>query len=65
MTDLLVKDEGTIFLLIGNSSAGNDWLKDRVDSVHQTWCKSIVVEHRYIADIINGAVDDGLTVQNI
>lgn len=39
---------------------GEDWLADNVPSLGLEGA----VEHRYLADIVCGALDDGLTIQD-
>jgi len=62
MRDLLVRDEGSIFLLVPVTPAGQEWVDEHIPADAQTFGKAIVVEHRYIADIVNGALADGLEV---
>lgn len=65
MADLSIQNEGSIFLLRGNTDAGNVWIEEHIlcgEDVQQ-FCGAIVVEHRYIADIAAGAIDDGLEVE--
>ena len=61
-TDLLVRNEGTIFLLTPVSDNGKAWVEEHVSDDHQEWCGAIVVEHRYITDIVAGAQADGLKI---
>lgn len=63
MADLYVQNEGSIFLLRGVSDAGKTWLDDNIGDDAQTFGGAVVVEHRYIADIVAGAIDDGLEVE--
>jgi hypothetical protein len=39
------------------------WVDDKVSSDRQEWAGAVVVEHRYITDIVRGAVADGLRVR--
>lgn len=62
--DLQVEDHGTIFLLRPLSKVGQEWVDANVqqDDETQYWGNAIVVEHRYIGDIVAGAKGDGLEV---
>lgn len=61
--DLVVQDHGSIFLLTPRSDAGQEWIDEHIPADAQRWgVNSIVVEHRYITDIVLGAQADGLDV---
>jgi len=62
-TDLLVHGEGSIYLLRPMSRRGQQWIDENVSEDHQEWAGVIVIEHRFIGDIIRGAVADGLRVR--
>jgi hypothetical protein len=64
MRDLLVRDEGSIYLLVPVTPAGQEWVDENLPADAPTWGTAIAIEHRYIADIVNGAIADGLTVGN-
>jgi hypothetical protein len=65
MSDLLVENHGSIFLLIPVTQDGLDWIDANigVGPEIQTWGDGVVVEHRYIGHIVEGALADGLQVQ--
>jgi hypothetical protein len=62
--DIQVDSAESIFLLRAVSHAGEAWIEDHVAQNYETqyWGDSIVVEHRFIQGIIDGARRDGLTV---
>lgn len=64
--DINIRNEGTILLLSGASDEGTGWLDDHLpkpnDWEPEGWH---VVEHRYVADIVHGAINDGLTVVQV
>jgi hypothetical protein len=62
-TDISVTGEGSIFLLDWLTKAGKNWIAENIPSDAQRFGDSIVVEHRYIKDIIYGMVADGLVVR--
>lgn len=63
VVDLKVRNEGTIYLLTPCTDAGRDWVKEHIPEDAIRWSKeSVVIEHRFIEDIVNGAINDGLEV---
>ena len=60
--DIRAQDHGTIWLLAGKTPLGEEWINDHVAFEH-FFGGAGVVEWRYIAAILNGARDDGLTVE--
>lgn len=62
--DFNVSNHGSIFLLFPNSKDAHDWVEERLPEERQTFGRAIVVEHRYIADIVDGILCDGLTVES-
>lgn len=66
MTDILVANHGSIFILTALTEAGRAWFDEYIlvpGNEVQTWgAGGIVVEPRYVEAIIDGAVNDGLEV---
>lgn len=60
--DFQVENHGTIFLFRPLSDVAREWVSEHLPDDAQTWGDAVVVEHRYIADIVDGAVNDGLEV---
>jgi hypothetical protein len=60
--DFQINDEGSIFLLLPLTEAGKGWVEEHIPEDAMTWGEAIVVEHRYIRDIAEGILTDGLTV---
>lgn len=62
-SDFHVEDNGSIILLRPMTDAAKTWIDEHItgDEV-QYFGNAVVVEHRYIADIIDGIKNDGLTV---
>jgi hypothetical protein len=60
--DVRVQNEGTIFILYPLTDRATEWLDANVASA-QRWSTGIVVEHRYVADIVNGMIESGLEVR--
>ena len=61
--DFLVENHGSIFLLTPLTPAANSWVDEHIPLGALRWGGAIVVEHRYIADIVRGIQTDGLTVR--
>lgn len=61
--DATVNNQGSIFLLTPISKAAKEWTDSKLDPDAQMFGNAIVVEHRYISDIVQGMQNDGLTVQ--
>ncbi len=61
--DLIVHGGGTIYLLRPTSPTGAVWIEECIQPNAQWFGGGIVVEHRYIRDIILGAISDGLKVR--
>lgn len=62
-SDFLVQNEGSIFLLHPLSESARDWIEEYLPEDRMTFGGAIVVEHRYIADIVRGAQLDGLVIR--
>ncbi len=63
MADLLVQGEGSVFLLRPTNRKGCRWLKEHIPADAMWFADALVVEHRYIHDIVAGALCDGLRVR--
>jgi hypothetical protein len=61
--DFRVENHGTIFLLQPLSPAANSWIEENLPEDRMTFGGAVVIEHRYIADIVRGAMASGLGVQ--
>lgn len=61
--DLLVQGSGSVYLLRPVSRGGISWVAEHVPSDAMRFAGAIVVEHRYIHDIVAGAIGDGLVVE--
>ena len=58
--DFEVTNHGSIFLLQPLSREAREWIDAHTDDA-PTWGGAVVVEHRFIADIVNAMMEDGLT----
>jgi hypothetical protein len=59
--DIRVQDHGSIVLLWPDTDRAKEWVEANV-AYEQTWGHAIVVEPRYLGDIVEGARNDGLGV---
>lgn len=66
--DFTVDNQGTLFILRGVSDAAKEWIEKNIQAEdYQKFggCDTcIVVEHRYIQDIINGMEAEGFVGAN-
>ncbi len=62
-SDFVVENHGTTFLLQPLTPAANSWIEQNLPEDHMTFGGGIVVEHRYIAEIVRSAIADGLGVR--
>lgn len=63
MADLSIQNEGNIFLLHAHTDEGRAWIAEHIPEDAQMFGNAVVVEHRFIADVAAGAIDDGLEVE--
>lgn len=64
--DFVVENHGSIYLLMPLTPSATSWIEEHIgqDNGYQPHFPTIVVEHRYIADIVDGIQNDGLAVQS-
>lgn len=62
MNDFSIDNQGTIFLVQPNNEAAKQWLADNVEDGAQWFSSSLVVEHRYIQDLVAGMREAGFSV---
>jgi hypothetical protein len=62
--DFFLENHGSIFLLRPQTVSARVWIDDHIgrDNGYQPYYPTVVVEHRYIADIVEGIRKDGLAV---
>jgi hypothetical protein len=61
--DFEVQNHFTIYLLCPLTDAAIGWVDENLPEDVMTFGRGIVVEHRFIADIVRGIVDSGLVVR--
>ena len=64
--DFLCVNHGSIFLLRPLTPSATSWIEEHIgqDNGYQPYFPTVVVEHRYIADIVAGIQNDGLAMQS-
>ncbi|TXH48010.1 MAG: hypothetical protein E6Q97_26075 [Desulfurellales bacterium] len=60
--DFVIAGHGSIVLLTPVSREAEEWLAEAVSSDAPRWGRGLAVEPRYVAEIVNGIVSDGLTI---
>ena len=61
-TDFAVANHGTIVLLQPLTRAANDWIAANLPADRLHYAGAVVIEPRYLADIVGGIRADGLEV---
>jgi len=63
-SDFELQNHGSIFLLIPQTLSARVWVHDHIgkDNGYQPHYPTVVIEHRYVADIVEGIRNDGLAV---
>lgn len=62
MPDFSFLDEGTIAVLTPQTDAARAWVDEHIDPDHMQWAGGVVIEHRFVLDIITGLDSEGLTI---
>lgn len=60
--DVIIQNEGNIFILWAVTDKGTTWLEANVASAQRWGVSGFVVEHRYVNDVIAGMIESGLKV---
>ena len=61
--DFFVENHFSIFLLRPVSPVAQAWVEEHLPEDRQEFGGAVVVEHRYIVDIVEGIQRDGLAVR--
>ena len=61
--DVLIRNEGSIFLFYLQSAAAKKWVKKYVGAESTYFGGALVVEHRFAQDLAEGMTEGGLLVQ--
>jgi len=60
--DILVRNEGTVFLFCPLTSRGKEWIDQHVQSDALWFGSALVVEHRFVWGLAQGMRDAGLVL---
>jgi hypothetical protein len=63
MVDIAVEHHGSLYLLQPLTEQASSWLHEHVAEDAQWFVSALVVAPRYVADIVRGAIADGLRVR--
>jgi hypothetical protein len=59
--DVLVRNEGTVFIFCVLTARAKGWLEQNVDTEPWQWFgNALIVEHRYACALAKGMKDEGL-----
>jgi hypothetical protein len=62
--DVLVRNEGTVFVFCPLTSEAKEWIDENVESEPYQWFgNSLVVDHRFAWGLGQGMKDAGLTLE--
>jgi hypothetical protein len=61
--DFRLDNHGTISVLFPVTAAAHEWVEENLPADRMHWgAGGTVIEHRYVRDIVNGIVNDGLEI---
>ena len=63
MSDFLITDHGSIFLLTARTPEAQAWVQSNLPEDRLRWAGATAVGHQYVADIITGIGEAGLQVE--
>jgi hypothetical protein len=62
--DYLFTNHGSICLLQPLTERAKDWLDENIASEHMYWAGALVIEPRYVDNLVIALRDTGLTISN-
>lgn len=63
MTDFTVSNHGSICILTPHTEDAQEWVENHLPEDALTFAGGIVIEPRYIDDILDGISEDGLSYE--
>jgi hypothetical protein len=61
--DFVLQNSGSVSILYPQTERAREWVRERIAEDAQTWGpRGVVIEARYVGDILNGIAEEGLTV---
>lgn len=66
MSDFNIINSGSIVMIAPLTDAAREWVDEHIgeDNGYQPYYPTFIAEPRYVYEIIEGIVDDGLSVEN-
>jgi len=61
--DFVLSDQGSVWLLRPQTEDAQDWIDEHIASDAQQFGRAIVIEPRYVDDIVDGIAVSGLTIE--
>ena len=61
--DFVLKYDRSISLLVPLTTEASAWIEDRVSEDRTYFGLALVIEHRYLADLVHGIEAEGLKVE--
>ena len=61
-TDIWILPQGTLTLVRPITQRASDWIRQHVQDNSQWFGPALVIEHHYLANLLNGMIEDGLHV---
>jgi hypothetical protein len=61
-TDIWILAQGTLTLVRPLTRRANEWISRHVQDDFQWFGPALVIEHEYVAKLLNGMIEDGLHV---
>jgi hypothetical protein len=64
MKDFTIHNDGSIFMVTPNTQFAKDWVTENISLEPWQWLgNSFSVEYHYIAELVQGMVNDGFSVE--
>jgi hypothetical protein len=61
-TDIWILAQGTLSLVRPLTQTASEWISEHVQDDSQWFGPAVLVEHHYLADLLNRMIEDGLHV---
>jgi hypothetical protein len=61
-TDIWILPQGTLTLVRPITQRASEWIRQHVQDDSQWFGPALVIEHHYLANLLNGMIEDGLHV---
>ena len=61
-TDFWILPQGTLTLVRPLTQRANEWIRRHVRDDSQWFGPALVIEQRYVANLLNGMIQDGLQI---